>query len=653
MEKKSNVYSYQYDELTSDESSLSSSSAERIRSAEKRIDDSSLTPKQEPVLPEFKQLMVVRKNETAEFKNMILSLALIMVSVGLVANVLFNLLIVCRKRKRQTATTLVMFSMCSAYLIYLCFYCLKLSVYFNGDSITKFHMYDTIDNWVYGAFLCRFISGLPFCCKLISRLSILTLVCKRFLNIFVCDCSSNADSKECSQADSDEIDTESSKLNHAGHHASSKSSNQTNEISQAKTCCKKLHLIKQMFEWPILIVLISCIWLISVCVSLPIFKSFKLNEPSQNSIQTSRNICNSVFRFPEDINSVSEMHFGYLVYGLLVPSGVIFVCLIGLFLMQSKLFSKSSSSSSSQSSPRFSKRCKEASSASSSSSSSFDQASTATTQCSTSKNSSLLLWAMFLIHVGTSMPQELYKYFQLRIDFNDEIILDNYLTASLIQPMLKAKPYYALQLLYVSEFTIMPIVFILFYLCSLKSSTRPTRSESDADIPGKPSLSMCVESICFKYLQTIFYDPELSKSKDSRKYFLKINEKKTKAKKTPILLINDELKHQDDSLLPSAMFNRENILINNGGQQPLSFPIVNHQQAASNIRPSPFDLGNSTALNSEYNSSNNANLVHIIQHPSWRINIKQQQHQQKPSKEECRLNNHMPFSYMKNNSYKS
>ena len=71
------------------------------------------------------------------------------------------------------------------------------------------------------------------------------------------------------------------------------------------------------------------------------------------------------------------------------------------------------------------------------------------------------------------------------MDFNDEHILDNYLTASLIQPILKARPYYAFQLLYISEFTLMPIMFILFFVCSMKR-TRPTRSESDSDYFPEP-----------------------------------------------------------------------------------------------------------------------------------------------------------------------
>lgn len=651
--------SYQYDESTSQETS----SNEQLKSVE-LITTTTTTIKQ--VIPEFKKLMMLRKNETADFKYLITTIALVIISLGLVANLLFTLLIMCHKRKRQTYTTLIMFSMCIAYFVYLCFYCLKLSVYFSGDSITKFHMYDTIDNWVYGEFLCRLVSGLPFCCKLVSRLSILTIIAKRFFNLFICDCTESNESNTASQVDTDDFDSENTKLNEIGQQLAKLSQNKR---TQNKSC-KKIHLLKIMFKWPTLLLIITSIWLLSVGITFPIFNSFKLNEPSSNSIQTSTNICNSVFRFPEDIKLVSKMYFNYFIYAFILPCGLIFTFLIGLFMLQSKNCSPMSrvtksgnaSLSSTSSSPKISKskEINSNGSTSTSSSASFDEITNNNQQCSTSLSSNnLLLWNMFFIHLITTLPPEIYRYFQLRVDFNDETILDDYLTASLIQPILKAKPYYALQLLYISEFLLMPLVFILFFLCSMKRSI-PTRSESDADLPNnkKSIVRLCTESSgCLRHFRYVFYDPELSKSKESKRYFLSFNKSNNQKsnQKSPIMLINDETKTNTESLLPAAMLNRENILSNNTNK-PRSFPIItgNIRQpitnsSSSHLRPTPFELAN--------NSNTNANLVHIIQHPSWRINIKQQQqmhNQEQTFKNENDFNskrnnknNQQLFSYIK------
>ena len=136
----------------------------------------------------FESIMSQRTAETNEFRLAIICIGLTLISTGILANLFFKLMLVCRKGKRQTCTTLTMISMCLAYTIFLILYSLKLSVYLSGDNIAKFHIYDTIDNWVYGGFLCSLMSGMPLCCKLISRLSILALVAKRVLNIVVCDC---------------------------------------------------------------------------------------------------------------------------------------------------------------------------------------------------------------------------------------------------------------------------------------------------------------------------------------------------------------------------------------------------------------------------------------------------------------------------------
>jgi hypothetical protein len=137
----------------------------------------------------FDALMNQRKEESNEFRLSIICIALSLIAIGILANLFFKLMVICRKGKRQTCTTLTMMSMCLAYLIFLAFYSVKLNVYISGDNITKFHIYETIDNWIYGQFMCQLISGLPFCVKLISRLSILALVTKRVFNIVICDCN--------------------------------------------------------------------------------------------------------------------------------------------------------------------------------------------------------------------------------------------------------------------------------------------------------------------------------------------------------------------------------------------------------------------------------------------------------------------------------
>jgi len=154
--------------------------------------------------PNFDALLNQRKDESNEFRLSIICVGLTLIAMGVLANLFFKLLVVCRKGKRQTCTTLTLLSMSLAYLIFLVLYSIKLSVFISGDNITKFHLYDTIDNWLYGQFMCQLISGLPFCVKLISRLSILALVAKRVFNIVICDCNDEL----CAGYKNDEISDE-------------------------------------------------------------------------------------------------------------------------------------------------------------------------------------------------------------------------------------------------------------------------------------------------------------------------------------------------------------------------------------------------------------------------------------------------------------
>ena len=183
---------------------------------------------------------------------------------------------------------------------------------------------------------------------------------------------------------------------------------------------------------------------------------------------------------------------------------------------------------------------------------------------------------MLVVHLTTSLPQELYRYSQLNMDFTDPQVLENYLSV-LGDPIPQAKPYYSLQLLYISEALFMPALFILFFVCSLRRA-RPTRSESDADLAkGK---CRPTESVFYQLMRSIFFDAELSKSKKHNS-FLSIYKPPAQA-----------LTKENKVFLPSV-------------ESP--FPQV--------IATTP------------YGQCSN-NVMHIIQHPSWRINIKQQKKQQ-------------------------
>jgi len=53
-------------------------------------------------------------------------------------------------------------------------------------------MYDTIDNWTYGQLMCRVASGVPILVKLLSQLTMISIVLKRLLkvrNISECETS--------------------------------------------------------------------------------------------------------------------------------------------------------------------------------------------------------------------------------------------------------------------------------------------------------------------------------------------------------------------------------------------------------------------------------------------------------------------------------
>ena len=207
------------------------------------------------------------------------------------------------------------------------------------------------------------------------------------------------------------------------------------------------------------------IWIISIGATWPIFSSYKLSE-------TSNEICDTVYQFPDDVEKIRFMFLNYLIYGLGVPCFLIIILLGVLNILQSNYCTKSSSPNTSSPSSSPNKKNPNLRTASSLSSNSFDETNTSNSlsnhnqSCVNSKGSSLLLWIMLCIHLATSIPQEVYRYLQLSIDFKDENVLDDYFTSVLVYPIIKARSYYAMQLFYITEFVLMPIIFILFFLCS-------------------------------------------------------------------------------------------------------------------------------------------------------------------------------------------
>lgn len=112
---------------------------------------------------EFASIMENRSNDSDEFRVMIVCLGLVVISVGILANLVFSLLVLCRRQRlRQrrhdlsssstssssssssslsfftsSSSLLIMTSMSLVYFIFLVAYSFKISVYFSGDNIIK------------------------------------------------------------------------------------------------------------------------------------------------------------------------------------------------------------------------------------------------------------------------------------------------------------------------------------------------------------------------------------------------------------------------------------------------------------------------------------------------------------------------------------
>lgn len=483
-------------------------------------------------------------DESNEFRTLIVSLGLILLSVGILSNLLFNLLIICYKRKRKTSSTLIMSSICLAYILFFIFYCFKIIVYFNVETIIKFHNYDVTENWIFGSFLCKFVHAMPIWCKIFTRLSILTLIAMRILSLLI--------RKNC---------ISSSKI--------SKDANTNIIKDKSRKSILGLGFIKKCFECPALLVIIGLIWIISFLASTPLFLSYKLNHV------TDPPICDSVYQFPDDIKKVIKLYLNYFIYGLIVPCSLILIFLIILSLCQDSQV------------PSHLNNTKKSKSIN-------------TVNANETKSNNFMLWLIVIVHLCTSFPQELYRYLQLvNTDINDPA----YFEMVLLKPLTLAKPYYLIQMLYISEFAIIPIIFLMFLACSSKLEN----ANSNFDQKNKHKLTRILNFCC--------YDYNLVGTTDT-------SEKN---------LFNNTT---DQSINDALLGNHNGEFKNANGMQNHEIPIEKD--------PSFYD-------------ANNQNVLHIIQHPSWRINIKQQGNS---SGKKTRVNNYanetngsvkLPFNYMKSN----
>jgi hypothetical protein len=123
-----------------------------------------------------------RDEDIEHFKQLVLTLAIILAALGLLFNISFQLLIafrVHRKWHRMSNTALIACSISIAYVVCLIFYTLKISVYSMGDNLSKFHMYDIVEDWPYAQITCQMVITAPVWAKLIARLSIFLCVLDR------------------------------------------------------------------------------------------------------------------------------------------------------------------------------------------------------------------------------------------------------------------------------------------------------------------------------------------------------------------------------------------------------------------------------------------------------------------------------------------
>jgi len=159
--------------------------------------------------------------------------------------------------------------------------------------------------------MCKMISALPVCCKLISRLSLLALVLKRVVaNVFTCDQTGHASPDDSLAMDSSSADADADVNIIRPRPASGirvKTRGQRRPAHTVSIGRKLARIVRALFEWPFVGMLVALIWVASLLASWPLFSSYLVRD----------DVCDSEFRFPEDIRAVQSLWFNYLIYGTL------------------------------------------------------------------------------------------------------------------------------------------------------------------------------------------------------------------------------------------------------------------------------------------------------------------------------------------------
>ena len=389
-------------------SSSAVSAAAALQTGAPSLDDSEYYSNDATIIAQRILNLLRIKEDTKVLQSTLVSLGIFIIVLGILMNTLFNMFTIIRRR--YTSNNVIMVSMCTSYLLYLIFYCFKLSVYLK--DISKYHIYDTLQEWTYGLFLCQFINGLLLTCKLISRFSILALCVKRIVTLFQ---AKNEDEDYLNGAKSDDVPSQAS----------------SNSFQS-----KMLNLFIKLFSWPYLLLLIIFIWIVSFLASLPVYLSYKLTEVHNSSIM----LCDSVYSFPDESGKYAMSTFNYMIFALVLPSILILMSIGIIFAVQCV----------------------------------YDLSLNEKVKSQTN----WLLVVLFLVHVVTTLPTEVYKYNRLsglksqaapeKPDERSAAEVEKTILETISNPLAEARPYYYLQYLYISEFIIMPIILLVFYILSTK-----------------------------------------------------------------------------------------------------------------------------------------------------------------------------------------
>ena len=168
--------------------------------------------------------------------------------------------------------------------------------------------------------MCKLTASLPVMCKLISRLSLLALALKRLVShVFTCGESENVadfydyehDSEIKTHDDSDVNIIKKKKASNNRRRRQvlrAKAEVTTTESTNAvvRLGRKLARQMRRLFEWPLVLMIGVGIWSSGAIASAPLFASFELRDA---------NVCDSLYRFPEDIRAVQALWFNYLIYG--------------------------------------------------------------------------------------------------------------------------------------------------------------------------------------------------------------------------------------------------------------------------------------------------------------------------------------------------